>query len=215
MDAEPSTIKDRIRDDILAGRIPFGSRLRIDELAHRYAVSHTPVREALRELRGEGVVTIERHRGARARTLDAPFIERIFAIRAALEPLLVRQAVARMTSADIEDLEADQAALEAEIDQHAYDAVLLRNRDWHRRIYALAANPEALAVIDQHWLFLAAVWRRIGHPRERFPTMIADHRAILQAVERRDGEDAAILTAAHVVRAKLLLLQHLARLAPD
>ena len=62
-----SGIQDLIRQDIITGTLPLGTRLQIDALAVRYGVSHMPVREALRELRGEGLVTIEVNRGARER----------------------------------------------------------------------------------------------------------------------------------------------------
>ena len=58
----------RIRDDIIGWALRFGQRITIDALATRYGVSHMPVREALRELRGEGLVVIEPNRGARVRT---------------------------------------------------------------------------------------------------------------------------------------------------
>ena len=66
-------IQRLLRDDIISGSLPFGSRLRIDELATRYGVSHMPIREALRELHGEGLVVIEPNRGARVRSIDLSF----------------------------------------------------------------------------------------------------------------------------------------------
>ena len=63
------SVAQRIRDDIVAGRLAFGDRLTIDALANRYEVSHMPVREALRELQGDGLVVIEPNRGARVRTI--------------------------------------------------------------------------------------------------------------------------------------------------
>lgn len=209
---DDGTVAERIRDDIIDGRIALGERLRIDGLSVRYGVSHTPVREALRQLQGEGLVAIERHRGAQVRPLDAQLLRRIFAVRAAIEPMLVREAAAKMTGDALHALQAEEARLEELVAQEDYDAVLMANKLWHQRLYALAENPEAVATIDQHWIFLAAVWRRIGHPRQRFPTMVSDHRAILAALARGEAEDAAAITAAHVVRAKLLMLEQLDRL---
>src|SRR5437764_1195259 len=85
----------RIRDDIVAGTLPLGSRITIDALALRYGVSHMPVREALRDLQGEGLVVIEPNRGARVRAIDARFVENIFEIRTALEVMMVRRAARR------------------------------------------------------------------------------------------------------------------------
>lgn len=206
------TVSESICNDIICGRIALGERLRIDNLAARYSVSHTPVREALRQLQGEGIVIIERHRGAQVRPLDARLLRRIFAIRSVIEPMLVREAAGKLTSEALQVLQAEEAQLEALVDAEDHDAVLMANKLWHQRLHALAENPEAVATIDQHWIFLAAVWRLIGHPRERFPAMVSDHRAILAALARGEAEDAAAITAAHVIRAKLLMLDHLERL---
>ena len=95
----------RIRDDIVAGELLFGARITIDALATRYGVSHMPVREALRELQGEGLVVIEPNRGARVRTIDTRFVENLFEIRTALEVMMVRRAAQRATPADIAELD--------------------------------------------------------------------------------------------------------------
>ena len=68
----------RIRDDIVSGALRFGERITMDALASRYGVSHMPVREALRELQGEGLVQIEPNRGARVRSIDSSFVENLF-----------------------------------------------------------------------------------------------------------------------------------------
>ena len=70
-------IEGRLRDDILRGRIGFGDRLRIDELASRYGVSHMPVREALRVLAGEGLIVTEPNRGAHLRPVNREFVRAI------------------------------------------------------------------------------------------------------------------------------------------
>src|SRR3954451_3898009 len=94
-------IPQLLRDDIIAGQLPFGSRLRIEELALRYGVSHMPVREALRVLHGEGLVVIEPNRGARVRPIYRGFIEDVFDVRCAIETMLARRAAERRTPAHL------------------------------------------------------------------------------------------------------------------
>src|SRR3954462_13317278 len=96
----------RIRDDVVAGNLGFGERLTIDALAIRYDVSHMPVREALRELQGEGLVVVEPNRGARVRNIDANFIDNLFEIRTALEVMMVRRAARRARPSDVDELTA-------------------------------------------------------------------------------------------------------------
>ena len=88
-------ILELLRRDIVAGELPFGSRLRINELATRYGVSHMPIREALRELHGEGLVIIEKNRGARVREFHQGLVEDLFDIRSAIETMLARRAAER------------------------------------------------------------------------------------------------------------------------
>src|SRR5688572_3131585 len=88
---EAAPVRQQIVDDIVAGVLPFGSRVTIDSLAERYGSSHMPVREALRELHGEGLVLIERNRGARIRTVDRDFADCMFDTRGALEIMLTRR----------------------------------------------------------------------------------------------------------------------------
>ena len=71
-------VQQRLRNDIVSGALPFGSRLIIEDLATRYGVSHMPIREALRVLHGEGLVVIEPNRGAHVRPIYAGFIEDVF-----------------------------------------------------------------------------------------------------------------------------------------
>src|SRR6478735_7628995 len=107
--ARISDIAKRLRADIIAGALPFGSRLRIDELASRYGVSHMPVREALRELHGEGLVIIEPNRGARVRSFHIGFVEDLFDLRSAIETMLARRACERRTDVHLGQMAEAQA----------------------------------------------------------------------------------------------------------
>ena len=97
-------LDQRIRDDIAAGRIALGARLTMDELAARYGVSHMPVREALRELHGNGLVRMERGRGARVISVDHDFVEDLFETRGAVETVLARRAAGRIDAATLDRL---------------------------------------------------------------------------------------------------------------
>ena len=92
-----SRLRDLIRLDIVAGRLRPGARLKIAELAARYDTSAIPVREALQQLQGEGIVTFIANRGASVRTIDENFIRNIHEICALIEPFgaLVRASPSR------------------------------------------------------------------------------------------------------------------------
>jgi DNA-binding GntR family transcriptional regulator len=207
--ARPPDIAQFLRRDIVAGELPFGSRLRIDELATRYGVSHMPVREALRELHGEGLVVIEPNRGARVRPLHLGFVEDLFDIRSAIETMLARRAAERRGEQHLQRLAEAEEELEAMVAREDIASVPQANRRFHGVINDAAGNPGALSVVDRHWLLVAALWNRYGSERP-FGGVIDDHRHIMRAIGRGDASAAAMLMGAHIERAKHDLLDRMA-----
>ena len=126
-------VRRRIREDIVAGRLRLGSRVTIDDLASRYGVSHMPIREALRELHGEGLVVIEPNRGARIRPIDLAFVENFFDTRSALEVVLTRRAARLSTSELTQDLWRIEGQLEDHMERGESAEVLSTNRAFHQR----------------------------------------------------------------------------------
>jgi len=196
----------RIRDDIVSGALRFGERITMDALASRYGVSHMPVREALRELQGEGLVQIEPNRGARVRSIDSSFVENLFEIRTALEVMMVRRAAARCKDSDIEELQAIQATLEQHIVAGDHALLIAENRRFHQAINRFADNADALPLVDRHWMLLAALWRHYGYGQDRFTGVANDHQNLIQALAAHDQEAAAMIMGAHATKAKLALL---------
>jgi len=203
-------IGQRIRDDIVAGNLGFGERLTIDALASRYEVSHMPVREALRELQGEGLVVIEPNRGARVRTIDANFVDNLFEIRIAIEVMLIRRAAQRCRPSDIDELRAIEKDLEREIGARNYAAVVAQNQAFHTTINRIADNVDALPIVDKHWLLLAALWRTFGYGEARFAGVANDHRHLIAALAAHDADAAALIMGAHSNKAKLVLQERVA-----
>jgi DNA-binding GntR family transcriptional regulator len=200
-------VEQSIRDDIVSGKLAFGTRLRIDEMAMRYGVSHMPVREALRVLHGEGLVIIEPNRGARVLTVHPGFIEDLFDMRTALETMLARRAAERRTEEHLAKLCRAEEDLEALIEKRDFASVAEANRRFHTAINDAAGNPGALVIVDRHWLLLSALLRRYGHGEERFQRVIDDHQHIIHSIERRDAAAAAALMGAHIEKAKNNLLR--------
>lgn len=200
-------IQQRIRDDILAGELAFGMRITTADLAQRYGVSQMPIREALRELRGEGLVTMEPNRGARVRSIDPDYVGNIFDIRNALEVLMVRRAARLRTPEQVARLRAIELELEACVQQQDYAGALQANRQLHQLIGEMAANPDAQVLLDRHWLLLAGLWRENNYSPQRYDGVINDHRHMIEAISDGDAEAAAILMQAHVLKAKHVLLK--------
>ena len=101
-----SAVAEKLRDQIIRGEIAEGAQLRQDVIARQYQVSRIPVREALRQLDAEGLITIVPNRGAIVPALSPHDIEELFAIRALLEPEVLKLSIPRLTPADLGEAEA-------------------------------------------------------------------------------------------------------------
>jgi DNA-binding GntR family transcriptional regulator len=204
-------ICDRIRDDIVSGTLPFGSRLTLHRLATRYATGHMPVREALRQLQGEGLVVQTPNRGARVRAVDVDFVRNIFDLRIAIEAMLARRAAERIEPQDVAALETVQRSFEACIEAKDFAGALAANRAFHRIINGAANNPEASALLDRHWRLIAALWNVHGYGEERAAGVISDHHQLIRAFATRDTDVAACLAMAHAAKAKQELIARMLR----
>src|SRR6266852_9187131 len=91
-----------LREKILSGEIGDGEQLRQDALAAEYGVSRIPLREALRQLEAEGLVSFYPHRGAVVSTLSLAEIEELFEIRALIEPDMLRRAIPKLSEEDLD-----------------------------------------------------------------------------------------------------------------
>jgi DNA-binding GntR family transcriptional regulator len=176
-------VKDRLLQDILAGRYPPHSRIVETRVARELGTSQAPVREALRGLEALGVVEILPFRGARVRQPSLPELLEAYAVRSELEALGARLGVPRMTDADLADLEAlgEKMQRAASAGGGAPDA------SFHARLLAVAANAT-----------LVRVWRSLEPFSRTYITLVAPgadahwtadlHPAILRALRARDPE---------------------------
>lgn len=199
-------VKEQIRSDIVSGALAFGARLRIDDLASRYNASHMPVREALRSLAGEGLVTTEPNRGARVVSIDRQRFLHLLSIRLAMEMTLAREAATKVTARDMTEIETLETQRLTLAESGRYGEAVAVNQRFHRRIYEVSGNAEALNVLDRHWLLLAALWSRFGYRPERLGGVADDHDHIIRALRDRDAEASALLVGAHVVKTRQDLL---------
>ena len=204
-------ICDRIRDDIVSGVLPFGGRLTLHGLATRYATGHMPVREALRQLQGEGLVVQTPNCGARVRAVDVDFVRNIFDLRIVIESMLARRAAERMKPKDLAALDAVQRNLETCIGVRDFAGALAANRAFHRIVNEVAGNPEASALLDRHWGLIAALWNVYGYGEERGAGVISDHRQMMDAFAAHDADVAACLAMAHAAKAKQELIARMLR----
>lgn len=196
----------RIRDDILAGRLRAGDRLKLADLGRRYGLGLTPVREALRELQGERLVEIVPNCGASVRRLDRAAVDDIFEVRMALEGMTARRAARVATPAAIAELHEVHERLVRHVATSEHRAALEANRDFHRAIAIAGGNGEALAVLERQWRIIPALWKAVDYAPSRLPQVIADHVQLLEALIAGDADGAEAIAVAHVAKARRELL---------
>ena len=182
-----------IRELIITGELAAGEQLRQRDLAQRFGVSQTPVREAMRRLESEGLVIGDTHRGFTVAAGDAGPVEENFQIRAALESLGASLAARKIDAAGIsrlQDLNRQMAAL-AEDDPRYADL----NREFHFALYEFSRSPLLMSLMRLLWASLRGGPRVLRTQAES----ARQHDAILDALRAGDAEAAAARTYQHIM----------------
>jgi len=200
-------VAEVLREAITTGHLRANQPLPQDEIAAQLNVSHIPVREALRQLQSEGLVTYQPNRGAQVSALGPDEIREIYEIRAILETAAIRRAVLRLSGAELQRAAAILTAAEATTDGAEWGSL---DVDFHELIYRLDDRPRfrelidgLLRRVDRYWLILGLM---LTH-REEFER---EHRALLEAVGARDADLAADLLGRHLTGAATRLVAALA-----
>jgi DNA-binding GntR family transcriptional regulator len=193
------TVLARLRRLILEGHLPAGAPLRLQALADRFGVSVMPVREAIRQLEAEDLVTFEAHRGARVARLSVEDIEELYVIRAAVEGLAARKAAERRTAADARDIQDCFDRLEEAGSRSDLEAFLEADRAFHLRIYSASRRPQlADRIADLVDKSRRAHMLAYGPWRTSLRPGIDEHRRVLEAVLAQDAAGADRLTFEHI-----------------
>ena len=195
-------IRDRLCEDILSGQLPPGSRLTVAALAARYHVGTMPIRAALQELRGRGLITIEPNRGARVRRVDADFINNIYDLREAVWGIIIPRCVRFITNADIEELEVIQGRMESATAAGDLAEARRQNRMFHHLMYETARNPEASAVLEQNWVLINGLRAIFGYGPGRLEGTNSMHRRLIETLRVRDGAKALDLVRSSAERSR-------------
>jgi len=187
----------RLREDIATGVVAAGSNLRQQELATRYGVSPTPVREAMRLLEADGTITYAQHRGVTVSELRPDEIYDLYRLRSSAEGSTVEAAVERITPEQVGRIIMAHDRL-AVTEGRGEAAELSRmNREFHFAIYE-SVSPLVSTFITQLWTALPArltIWKVEAQAK----VLLAEHQTILDAIVRGDAAEAGRLMAAHVM----------------
>ena len=200
-------VADELRNRIISGEIGEGEPLLQESLASDLGVSRIPLREAMRQLEAEGLVTLTSHRGGVVSVLSMDQIRELFEIRACLEAWLLTLAIPMMT-------ETDFAALDAIIDEMRPGEITHwgeLNWRFHEALYAAAGRDQTLQML-----------RRVHHNLDRYLRVQiaatsgwqkanAEHRNIVDFCRSRDVRRATALLDSHIMDASTELIETLSK----
>ena len=189
-------VADYLRERIISGVYPRGSRLKQAEIAEQLRLSITPVREALKLLAAEGYVNGDSYRGSRVVPFDAASSAENLQLRLVLESQLVRSAVEKITAQDITELRALAQEFAQAFEKGDRATARGINYRFHRRLYDIAELPQTLH-------FVQILWARypfdlINSVSGRGKDAVHEHEEILQAMAAGDAPAAILAMRKHI-----------------
>jgi DNA-binding GntR family transcriptional regulator len=197
----------RLRQEIVAGELPAGTRLRQVEIARRLGVSTTPVREALAALQREGLVQLHPQRGAVVFLPSVEDLREHYEIRIALEELAVSKTAERFEPAWAEPLEALLVEMRTGPPAERYLAL---NQQFHSELYARSGRERLVEMIAA-LRDASSAYLNIFRATRDFPVghLDSEHHEILQACVARDPARAAAAVHCHLQRTVDRVAEHL------
>ena len=203
-------IADSLRTAILDGSYLPGERIRQEDIAARSGASRIPVREALRMLDAEGLITLVANSGAWVTRLSLAECVETYLIRERHEPLLLRTSLPRLDAAVLDRM-GELASISAA--SSGVDAFMRADREFHLSSYSGAASGEM-------WQIIHRMWNTTQHYRREFTRLAAgtqepglavthmEHRLLVDCLRRQDPDDAERVLVMHLRRTRLALEKH-------
>jgi len=197
----------RVREDVSQGLYAPGARVVEAELQRTLGVSRGTVREALSRLAAEGLLDLNRFRGATVRALSRQDLREILEMREVLEGLVARKAAMRIAAGHGHDeIRSAQAALDAALEADMpNEAYLQANLRYHETLLAVAGSARLATQVHQLSTAFVRTTTRDRLSRASFQGSNDDHRAITTAILEGDAAAAEILMRAHIRRTTLTL----------
>ncbi|SEE67752.1 GntR family transcriptional regulator [Ruania alba] len=210
---QPVSRGDRVRDVIQAAildtRLPQGTPLVERELSAMLGVSKTPIREALKQLQSSGLVVSTAYQGMRVRVLDAAIVREVTDARLAVEPQALHLAIATRGASELDEARQLLRRTEALVTSENTAELSVTNRAFHRCLYAACGNDLLIDFLDKLQALSMFIATAGWHVRATYDQELAEHRQLLDAFERGDGESAATILRHHISTAAEGTLQAL------
>jgi DNA-binding GntR family transcriptional regulator len=189
-------VAEQLRTRILAHALPPGSWIDEQALAAEYGISRTPMREALKVLAAEGLVTMKLRRGAYVTEVSERDLAEVFHLLAILESDAARIAAQKATPAEITELLAIHDELESAIDDR--DRFFAANERFHMRLLEIADNRWRIQVVADLRKVMKLNRRQSLFKQGRLEASLREHRLIMAALKARNAERARALMHKHL-----------------
>jgi DNA-binding GntR family transcriptional regulator len=199
-------LREQLRADIVAGIWPLGGHVTLAQLSAHYQVSANPVREALLQLQGEGVVAMRMNRGAVVPMVDAKYIDNLCRVRGAIQAMTIREAARCATPDQVKQIKVLAEQYEAAVQTGDAGTCVQANRALHRAIDGIADNTMALELLDGRSSLMDAFRRQVGYRQGRLDLVVAQHRKLVKAIASGNEEAAVRASIEHTDSARLDLL---------
>lgn len=198
-------VAERLRTRIYAHELAPGAWVDEQALADEFGISRTPMREALKVLAAEGLVTLKPRRGCYVTEMSERDLDEIFPVLALLEGRVAEEATRRLASADFARLEKIHADLERHATANDADRFFEANQAFHGTLQELADNRWLSQLIEDTRKFLKLTRRDSLRLEGRLRQSLAEHRDIMAALKTRDASGAAIAMHNHILSGRAAL----------
>lgn len=204
-------ILETIRESILKGSLKPGEKVAEPELAERFGISRTPIREAFRQLESEGYLTVIPRKGAVVTSLSERDVEEFYTIKSILEGYAARMAAERLSERDMERLEAINDRLEQLAREGDIKTFFRVHNEFHELFIRAAGNEKLAELIGQ----LVMKFNRLRMASLSLPgrmeISVKEHKKILEAFRNKDGEKADRLVSRTAAYGGQVLIQSMAQ----
>ena len=204
-------ILETIRESILKGQLKPGEKVAEPELAERFGISRTPIREAFRQLESEGYLTVIPRKGAVVTALSERAVEEFYAIKSILEGYAAQMAAENMTDKDIEKLETINIKLQELAEEGDVKTFFRVHNEFHEVFIKASGNEKLLELINQLMLkFNRFRLASLSLPG-RMEISVKEHEKIIRAFKRKDGAQADSLVRKTASFGGQVLIQSMAQ----
>jgi DNA-binding GntR family transcriptional regulator len=187
-----------LRDRVVTLAIPPGAPINEDALGRDLEMGRTPVREAIKRLALERLVTVFPRRGTFASEINITDLAAISDVRVQLEGHAARRAAQRLTAAQRDELDALIAAIDAGESSGDPDTLMRLDASVHRFVYACAANAYLQETLELYLNLSLRIWYLVLDRLPHLFDRVHEHRELLVAIRSGDAERAAGIAAEHV-----------------